>query len=766
MALSFEQSNINQSSFGQSGSLSFGQNQLPKGTGKAKAEGLNTQNIGQNIGIPNLNLEGNILQNAKDDLKTIGADVTTLLGGIIGYDKESRQAIVDTFNTVASDPEKVTMFADAILSTYNLAIDDFGKMPLGEMVGNVITGAWKRPLTATLDVMSLASMAKLKLPKKLKEKLPAIDEADVRVGLAEEVTKDNLQLHKLGNQFVEEVTAIEKLYDSKTISKAMEAVETIGFKNAPKELLPVMQALNKANDTYKQFTAMAGAEMLNDIEFATKELISKRFKIPFSEIDNSELAKSKTYRDIQNIVKEQEIKPLFHLQPKVHKSDFIYDSPYVETNLLKRQYGTIDYKTAGDDFSKKAAEFVNKVITSKSIDSANSLNKKIRDYNKKYNQNVKQVSANSSVFNNKVLNELNRELKKVMLSSGVYLGANILTTTLSILNNFDLNAAVKTFKKFPKFRLIELSEAETPILKLISRFNNKLYRPVASIDKWLENIATEYINNYGLDKARFLQSTVPSKVPTTSNFEAAIKSLVPFGSYPAAALKEVAAHVADKPGKVLFYNQVGKVGEMLNEQAQSYIPGLTQPDLTQAIRTDDKGELVRRSTVVTPIQAANMFLFGEYGDAIQIPIIQFLNKLLAGEGDPNVFEVNGKRYRVENGEIKTNNGSFNLLPSLSFIGRNLLGPVQFYNQVVVPLLSDKYIKDDTKLFNQLVDDSQYANMGMRAKRKVVDNATEKLGKRVLGTYEYDYWEERVPKSVKKKIVQQKLLRRQLDRALQ
>lgn len=131
-----------------------------------------------------------------------------------------------------------------------------------------------------------------------------------------------------------------------------------------------------------------------------------------------------------------------------------------------------------------------------------------------------------------------------------------------------------------------------------------------------------------------------------------------------------------------------------------------------------------------------------------------------------MFEVNGKRYRVENGEIKTNNGSFNLLPSLSFIGRNLLGPVQFYNQVVVPLLSDKYIKDDTKLFNQLVDDSQYANMGMRAKRKVVDNATEKLGKRVLGTYEYDYWEERVPKSVKKKIVQQKLLRRQLDRALQ
>ena len=134
--------------------------------------------------------------------------------------------------------------------------------------------------------------------------------------------------------------------------------------------------------------------------------------------------------------------------------------------------------------------------------------------------------------------------------------------------------------------------------------------------------------------------------------------------------------------------------------------------------------------------------------------------------DPNVLEVNGKRYRVENGEIKTNNGSFNLLASLSFIGRNLLGPVQFYNQVVVPLLSDKYIKDDTKLFNQLVDDSQYANMGMRAKRKVVDNATEKLGKRVLGTYEYAYWEERVPKSVKKKIVQQKLLRRQLDRALQ
>ena len=58
---------------------------------------------------------------------------------------------------------------------------------------------------------------------------------------------------------------------------------------------------------------------------------------------------------------------------------------------------------------------------------------------------------------------------------------------------------------------------------------------------------------------------------------------------------------------------------------------------------------------------------------------------------------------------------------------------------------DKYIRDEANLTNKLVDDAQYANMGMMSRRKVTTEAREKLGKRILGTYEYDYWTPTVSK---------------------
>lgn len=750
MALSFENTNSNSFSNNQGG-LSFGSNQKQK-------ESKNTVNLD--------GFDTNIVGNINTDLKTIGADITTLAGAIIGYDKEARQALLDTFNAIKNNPAEVKQLADAMLSTYNLTVDDFGNMPLGEMVGNVLQGAWKRPITALIDVASLASAAGIRLPKSLKGKVKDIDEADVRIRLAEDVTKNNLKVTDLGQQFVKQIENIEAKYSPESIAKAMEAVEEIGFKNANKNLIPIMSDLVKANDTYKQFTAMAGAELFDDVEFAAKELIAKGYATPFDKLNTPEFLNSRLYKDAKSFVEKNEIKPLFHLEPIVKSFDNV-EAKGVKTGLLKRGYGTQDYTDAAKDLSRKASDFVNKVIKSETLDSPNKLNKYIKEYNKANNTNVKELNLSTSIFNNRVLNELNSELKKTMLAGGVYLGANVLTTTLSILNNFDLRALTKTFKELPKFRMVELTETQTPILNVISRINNKFYRPIASIDKYLENIAAKYINNYGVDKAKFLQSTIPSKVVATNELQAAMKSLIPFGSYPLAAVKEVAAHVQGRPIRSFVYNQLGKEGEQLNRKAQESIPEIKDVDTSKVLRTNEKGEVIQRSTVVTPIQAANMFLLGEYGDAIQIPLIQFINKLVSGKGDSSVFEVNGKQYRVEQGKIRTNQGEFNLLPSLSYIGRNILGPVQFYNQVIVPLMTDKYIKDETKLFNRMVDENQYSNMSSRAKKKVTDKAKEKLGKRLLGTYEYNYYDtSKVSKSIKRRIKQQQITRRSIDRALE
>ena len=713
--------------------------------------------------------EGNLIQNIGTNALEIGANITTLIGGLLGIDQQASDAIANQVITMIRDPKQGAKdLGDALLSTYNLAVDDFGKMPLGEMVGNVLTGAWKHPVEAFLDVATLGQLTgATKGISSLTKARKASQSRDTLVRFAEDATKENIRVGSAAQDFVREIDAITKKYDPKTISKGIQAVETVGFKNAPRELLNVMNDLSRANDTYKMFTKMAGAELIDDIEFSTRELIAKRYGISFE--DAGKLGSdTKIYKDTQRYVVMNDIRPLFHLEPEVGgKMTLDPSAPTIKSNLLKRKFGTIDYATAGEDLLGKAERFVDKVDRSFIGSSLSRINKKIKDYNKYLDEKdrIPELNTSRGIINERVLNELNGELKKVMLSSGTYLGANIITTTLSILNNFDLNAAVKTFKKLPKYRMIELAEAETPGIKLLSKFNNKLYRPIASVDRWLEQIANRYITEIGIDKYKILQSTIPSRVVTTNPVLRAVKSLVPFGQYPTAAVKELGAYITEKPGKALALTQLEKTGGPINQQIQEE-SGI-KVDPSKVLRSNEQGQTIQRTTIVTPIQAANMFLLGTQGDAIQIPILTFIQKLVSGTGDPHVFEVEGKRYRVDNqGNMMTNKGSFNLLPSLAYVGRNLLGPVNFYNQVLVPIMSDKYIKDDSRLFNRMVSDSQFSNLNANAKMKVTENAREKLGKRVLGTYEYKYFDEsKISKRVRQKLMRKHMTRQNIERTL-
>lgn len=715
-----------------------------------------------------LNFEGSLLGNINDNLLSIGAGVSTLIGGILGYDKEGRQALIDIVNGLKTDTKGTSKnLANALLSTYNVTLEDFGKMPLGELAGNILEGAWQHPIDTYFDFMSLKGLVN---PTK---KISKINPEDLKLGQkinqneflireAEDTTKANVALHHTGNEFVKAIDNIEAKYSPEVISKAMQAVETIGFKRAPKDLLPAMQDLSKANDIYKTFTSMAGAKIYDDLDFATRELIAKEYNVPFSQTENIRKTMN-IYEDTYQYVKENGIKPLFHLSPTIKHFGLAGDET---TDLLKRAYGTMDYDVASKDIGKKSVSFVNKVIQSEVLKTPEKINAKIDQINKITGQNIKKLPTDN-LLNKGMLQEVNNELKKTMLSTGVYLGGNVITTTLSILNNFNADALRKTFKNLPKFRLVgKLPEAQTPLIDKISKVNNYIYRPIASVDRYLENIATEYIYNLGTDKAKYMLSAIPSKVVTTNPALQALKGLVPFGSYPAAAVMEVAANIKGKPLKSLIYNQISKVGQEANIDAQENL-GL-EPNRTKAIRQDDKGELIQRSTVVTPIQAANMFMFGQYGDAIQIPVINFINKLASGKGNPKIFEVDGKQYQMENGIVTNAQGEkFNLLPAISYIGREMLGPVKFYNDIIIPMVTGNYVKNEQKLFNDIVTDAQYASMNSTTKRKVVDNARERIGKRILGVYDYKYYEPNkfISKSTKRKVIRKSLQQKQLDKSL-
>lgn len=711
--------------------------------------------------------EGNLIGNSYNNLQEIGARITTLIGGVLGTDKEASDLLYQQAATLIDNPSQgIKDFANAALSTYNLAVDDFGSMPLGEMVGNVLTGAWKHPIDAFLDVTTLGQMAgvgkAVKALKKSKGKI--IAERDILVKSAEQVTKENVRAGALAVDFENEIYKISKKYTPEQIGKSLQAIETIGFKNAPRELLNCMQDLTKANDTYKMYTASMGAEILDDVNFATRELISKQYGITFQ--DAGKIAKdTDLYKNVEQYVKDNQIKPMFHLSPDLIKDLTKMDSEdVIKSNLLERKFGTIDYETAGKDFYKKATDFIDKADAALISRSPQRINEKIKAYNKANGTDYKELNVDKSVISSKVLKEINNEMKKTMLGAGTYLGANIVTTTLSILNNFDLKAAIKTFKELPQYRKVKLSEAETPVVRTISKLNNAFYAPVAGVDKLLERISNKYIYNMGEDAWTLMQSTIPSRIAISNPVLNMIKNLIPFGQYPAAAAMEIGAWIKERPGKTFSLNQAQKQGEPLNIAVQEAL-GIS-PHTESALRKDENGNTVSRSTVVTPIQALNMFMFGQSGDAVQIPVITFINKLVSGQGDPHVIEVEGRKYRIDNeGNMTTDKGTFNIIPALSYAGRNMLGPVNFYNQVLVPILSDKYIKDDSRLTNKMINDTQYSNLSSNAKSKITDNAREKLAKKLVGTYEYNYYDpdKHTPRRVKMKVKKKYKARQELRR---
>lgn len=761
---------------------------------------------GEGVQVGSANFKGNLVGNAWENLGEMSAGISSLARGIFVKDSEERRAMAQTWQVIKDDPKQAKMFADAILSTYNTSLDDFGTKPLGEIVGNVVSGAWSHPIDTFLDVMTLGELTGAKAALRGITKNSANLK---RVEIAANVTRDNLRTQKIGQDLIKATESVYSKFKVDDIAKTVEAMETIGLRNMPKELRPIAAELTRLNDTYKAFVGSHGAKLIDDAEFAAMNLMTREAGLTFAEAEKVALKGTESFKDTLKYVKENDVRPFMHINPKIDYDAFqnLIDNP-VETSIFKRAYGgKIDYNDMVTNAVEKTVDFVSKVTTDKVAKTIENINKQIKAYNKANPGNIiKELPKVSTGIGRNVLAELNSELKKVMLSGGIYLGANAITTTLTILNNFNFKAAAKTFKELPKWRLRKVAEATTPGLKSLSRANNIFYRPVASTDRWFEEIGINYIRNKaGVEGAEYLkklghkvsdnmsaddfaeiynklsdaekakydkylddnfakmQSMVPTYGTTTNQLEAAVKSIIPFGSYPVAAFKEILAKLRLQPKKMLIGNQLNKMGRLQNEELQQQEFGEVK-DITKVLHTDDQEQIHNISTIVTPIQAMNMFMFGTNGDAVQIPILNFLNKLISGSGDSDVFEIDGESYRVENGMIETQNGKMSLIPALKYSARNLLSPVQVYNQVVAPLLTDKYVKKENTILNNAVNDSQYSNLSSNAQRKVVTNTRARLAKKVVGTYDYNYYDKNayISKSTKRKIIRRLNTRKELE----
>ena len=195
MALSFDNNNNNnQSSFNKSG-LSFGSS----GASAPATSGNKPK------------FEGNLIGNAQEDILSIGAGITSLVGAIFGYDKEARRAIGLTIQEFKDSPNKLKYLGDTVLSTYNTTIDDFGRLPLGEILGNVAAGAWKHPITAWMDVASLGELTGVTkgIKSTFKKNIKKASDFDTRINLAGEALNETILNHRLGKEFVNQVEKID-----------------------------------------------------------------------------------------------------------------------------------------------------------------------------------------------------------------------------------------------------------------------------------------------------------------------------------------------------------------------------------------------------------------------------------------------------------------------------------------------------------------------------------------------------------------------------
>ena len=420
----------------------------------------NTQNYNQGRNDGEFKLEGSLFGNVKRNTGEITAGITSLVGGVLGFDPEARQALMNLGTDLATNPEGYKTLFNMLLSTYNTEIDDFGNLPLGTIVGNMVEGAWQHPVEAGLDIASLGVLSgvpkvvsKLTKNTKFGKSFKQAEEIGKRAELAAEVTKDNLDLNNYGRDLYRAATEIESKYSAKDIGRAMDFMENYGVKQAPKELKPVINDLSRMNDIYKQFAEKAGAQLYDDLDLAALTYMSNQAKIPFEWVDNPKIRETDWYRESYEWAELTGMRPIFHINPKVNIVD-ADDFKNVESNLLQRKYGNMAYFNAGENLAKKTAKYIDSVVRFKTSNSAKALNDKIDAYNKATNSNIQKLETGENFTGNRFIQELNAEMKKNMLGGGLYLASNIIGTTLAILNNWNGKALKATIKNFVTYQKV------------------------------------------------------------------------------------------------------------------------------------------------------------------------------------------------------------------------------------------------------------------------------------------------------------------------
>lgn len=177
---------------------------------------------------------GTFLENAANNARRIGTGLVNMWVN----KGEIPQMVTDYLN---SNPNVIEDIGNLVLSSYNTKIEDFGKLPAKQIIGNVLMGIHENPVDFGMDVLSLGGG---KLLSKVAK--PLETGTKVERGIASETAMARRGGEQLYNDLDKlKTTAKER---GVNLDEVVEAAET--GKTISKEAKPVLKELRKFSDDF------------------------------------------------------------------------------------------------------------------------------------------------------------------------------------------------------------------------------------------------------------------------------------------------------------------------------------------------------------------------------------------------------------------------------------------------------------------------------------------------------------------------------------
>lgn len=247
--------------------------------------------------------QNSLWENAKREAQEIGTGINYLW-----VNKAEVPGMVKDY--IASNPNYVGDYFNAMMSPYNLKWQDFGNRTAGDIIKGIAEGAWNNPISATVDLASLGA------GRLIGSVLPWTKNA-TKVERGVNAIKSEIAIR--GNKLYDKLDEAVKLADKTgaDMNKVVEAMETGKTVTGPEK--QVLKKMLEFSDDYDSFVRDYSPATYTGAERTaiTQQILRKRMKVD----PNTTFAQVE--RDITPLIERIEVGELKDVQKLARQGDII-----------------------------------------------------------------------------------------------------------------------------------------------------------------------------------------------------------------------------------------------------------------------------------------------------------------------------------------------------------------------------------------------------------------------------------------------------------